>query len=59
MRFFTRIAILFYVVTISTLGALIITSVFVIDQALLERIDYYLRLLASDLQLRIIVGLTG
>ena len=59
MRFFTRMAILFYVVTISTLGALIITSVFVIDQALLEKIDYYLQLLASDIQLKIIVGLTG
>ena len=59
MRFFTRIAILFYVVTISTLGALIITSVFVIDQAFLEKINYYLQLLASDIQLKIIVGLTG
>jgi len=59
MKFFTRIAILFYVVTISTLGALTITFVFVIDQPILERIDYYLQLLASDLQLKIIVGLTG
>lgn len=59
MRFFTRIAILFYVVTISTLGALIIASVFVLDQAFLDKIDYYLQLLASDIQLKTIVGLTG
>jgi len=59
MKFFTRIAILFYVVTISTLGALIIASVFVLDQTLLDKIDYYLQLLASDLQLKTIVGLIG
>lgn len=59
MRFFTRIAILFYVVTISTVGALIIASVFVLDQAFLDKIDYYLQLLASDIQLKTIVGLTG
>lgn len=59
MKFFTRIAILFYVVTILTLGALTITFVFVIDPPLLERIDYTLQILASDLQLKIIVGLTG
>ena len=59
MKFFTRIAILFYVVTISTLGALIITSAFVIDQPLIGRINDHLQILASDIQLRIVVGLTG
>lgn len=59
MKFFTRLAILFYVLTISTLGALTITFVMVIDLPLLDKIDYYLQLLASDLQLKIIVGLAG
>ena len=59
MRFFTRIAILFYMVTISTLGFLTIFFVFVIDSQIAQKISYYLEVLASDLQLRVIVGLTG
>ena len=59
MNFFTRMAILFYVLTISTVGALTITFVFVIDQPLLEKIDYDMHLLASDIQMKTIVGLTG
>ncbi len=59
MRFFTRMAILFYMVTISTWGFLTIFFVFVIDSEIVQRISYYLEVLASDLQLRIIVGLTG
>ena len=59
MRFFTRIAILFYMVTISTLGFLIIFFVFFVDSSVVQRISYYLEVLASEPNLRVLVGLTG
>ncbi len=59
MKFFTRIAILFYVVTISTLGALTITLVLTIDQTLIEQIIYALQILQTDSQIKILVGLGG
>ena len=59
MRFFTRIAILFYMVTVSTLGFLTIILVSLIDAPIVQKISYYLEVLASDTQLRIIVGLVG
>lgn len=59
MRFFTRVAILFYVVTISTVGALTILLAFTIDRILIEQIVYVLQLIQSEFQIKVLVGLSG
>ncbi len=59
MKFFTRIAILFYVMTISAIGALLVFTAFRIDSNFIELIDYDLQVLQSDMQLRGIVGIAG
>ncbi len=59
MRFFTRIAILFYVVTISTIGFLAIFFAYVVDTPLLARIHDSLDILQNHLQMRTIIGLVG
>ncbi len=59
MRFFTRVAILFYVVTISTTGFLAIFFAYVVDTPLLIKIHYFLDSLKDDMQVRTIIGLVG
>ena len=59
MRFFTRIAILFYVMTISTIGFLTIFFAYVVDTPLLAQMHDYLDILQNHLQMRTIIGLVG
>ncbi len=59
MRFFTRIAVLFYMMTISTIGILTIILAFIIDRSLIQTINYYMNVFYYDTQVRIIVGLSG
>ena len=59
MRFFTRVAILFYVTTISTMGVLVIVFAATIDASLIEKINYCLNQFSRDQQIKILFGLLG
>ena len=59
MKFFTRIALLFYMMTVSSIGLAAIVFVVFINPSLLEKFTYYLTVVQQDNQLRMIVGLAG
>ncbi len=59
MKFFTRIALLFYVITITAIGVLMILFASRIDSNLVSQATYYLNITANDLQIRLIIGVVG